>query len=83
MPPVRIKERARAKKGTLKRLVKELFKRFPAELIVSALCIVFNIFANLCSSLFMNFVTTILTKAIIEGGNPMVGSYEAMAMGIT
>ena len=25
MPPVRIKERARAKKGTLKRLVKELF----------------------------------------------------------
>ena len=83
MPPARIRERGRAKKGTLKRLVKELFKRFPAELIVSALCIVFNIFANLCSSLFMNFVTTILTKAIIEGGNPMVGSYEAMAMGIT
>ena len=33
----------------------------------------------------MNFVTTILTKAIIEGGNPMDihASYEAMAMGIT
>ena len=83
MPPVRIKERARAKKGTLKRLMKELFKRFPIQLTVSAICIVFNIFANLCSSLFMNFVTTILTKAIIEGGNPLVGSYEAMAMGIT
>lgn len=83
MPPIRIKERARAKKGTLKRLVKELFKRYPGELIVSAVCISFNIFANLCSSLFMNFITTILTKAIIEGGNPLTGSYEAMAMGIT
>ena len=83
MPPVRIKERARAKKGTLKRLLKELFKRYPAQLIVSALCIIFNIFANVCSSLFMNFVTTILTKAIIVGGNPLTGSYEAMAMGIT
>ena len=80
MPPVKIRERARAKKGTLKRLLKELFKRYPAQLIVSALCIVFNIFANVCSSLFMNFVTTILTKAIIVGGNPLTGSYEAMAM---
>ena len=83
MPPIRIRERKRAKKGTLKRLIKELFKRYPGELIISALCIVFNIFANLSSSLFMNFVTTILTKAIIEGGNPLTGSYEAMAMGIT
>ena len=83
MPPVRIKERARAKKGTLKRLLKELFKRYPAQLIVSALCIVFNIFVNLCSSLFMNFITTILTKAIIEGGNPLTGRFTAMAMGIT
>ena len=83
MPPIRIRERARAKKGTLKRLVKELFKRYPAQLIISAICIVFNIFANLCSSLFMNFITTILTKAIIEGGNPLTGSYTAMAMGIT
>ena len=83
MPPVRIRERRRAKKGTLKRLLKELFKRYPAQLTISAICIVFNIFANLCSSLFMNFVTTILTKAIIVGGNPLTGSYEAMAMGIT
>ena len=83
MPPVRIRERSRAKKGTLKRLLKELFKRFPVELTVSAICIVFNIFANLCSSLFMNFVTTIITKAIIEGGNPLTGSYTAMSMGIT
>ena len=85
MPPVRMRERGRAKKGTMKRLLKELFKRYPAQLIVSALCIVFNIFANLCSSLFMNFITTILTKAIITGGNPLdiTARYEAMAMGFT
>ena len=85
MPPVRMRERGRAKKGTLKRLLKELFKRYPAQLIISAFCIVFNIFANLCSSLFMNFITTILTKAIISGGNPLDinASYEAMAMGFT
>ena len=67
MPPIRIRERARAKKGTLKRLMKELFKRFPGQLIVSALCIVFNIFANLCSSLFMNFITTIVAEGIRLG----------------
>ena len=85
MPPIRIKERGRAKKGTLKRLLKELFKRYPAELIISGICIAFNIFANLCSSLFMNFITTILTKAIITGSNPMDinARYEAMAMGFT
>jgi hypothetical protein len=57
MPPVRIRERGKTKKGTLKRLIKELFKRFHAQLIVSALCIIFNIFANVCSSLFMGVVT--------------------------
>ncbi len=85
MPPVKIRERAKAKKGTLKRLIKELFKRFPGQLIISAICIIFNIFTNLCSSLFMNFVTTILISAVKTGNNPMdIGArYEAMAMGIT
>ena len=82
MPPIRIRERKRAKKGTLKRLMKELFKRFPGQLIVSALCIVFNIFANLCSSLFMNFVTTLLADSIMHGENPLTGTHEAVAMGI-
>ena len=85
MPPVRMRERSRAKKGTLKRLIKELFKRFPVQLTISAICIIFNIFTNLCSSLFMNFVTTILISAIKTGNNPMdiTARYEAMAMGIT
>ena len=83
MPPVRIKERARAKKGTLKRLLKELFKRYPGQLIVSALCIVFNIFANLSSSIFMNFVTKVLSVCILDHTNPLVGSHPTEAMGIT
>ena len=75
MPPARIRERGRAKKGTLKRLLRELFKRFPGRLIVSAICIIFNIFANVCSSLFMGVVTNTLTTAIKNGDNPLVGNH--------
>ena len=82
MPPARIRERGRAKKGTLKRLVKELFTRYPVQLIVSALCIIFNIFANLCSSLFMGFVTSVLIDGIQKGENPFEGSHTAVAMGL-
>ena len=82
MPPVRIRERAKAKKGTMKRLLKELFKRFPVQLIISALCIVFNIFANLCSSLFMGFVTSVLIDSIENGTNPFEGHHIATSMGI-
>ena len=39
MPPVRIKERGRAKKGTMKALLKMLFKLFPAQLIISLVCL--------------------------------------------
>ena len=82
MPPIRIKERARAKKGTMKRLLKELFKRYPGQLIVSALCIVFNIFANLSSSIFMQLVTAVLTDSIENHTNPLTGIHEVNAMGI-
>ena len=89
MPPIRIRERAKAKKGTLKRLLKELFKRFPGQLIISALCIIFNIFANLSSSIFMGFVTSALeesvTQSVASGTvvNPLVGSIETTYIGIT
>lgn len=92
MPPVKMpKNRERAKKGTMKRLVKELFRLYPGRLIVSAICILFNIFANLCSSIFVNFITVCLTECIQSGApitkpgmiNPFVGSYNVTAMGIT
>ena len=82
MPPVRIRERGKTKTGTLKRLIKELFKRFPAQLIVSALCIIFNIFANVCSSLFMGVVTLTLSTGIQNGLNPLVDPVPVKYLGI-
>ena len=73
MPPVRIKERGRAKKGTMKRLIKALFKQFPVRLTIAAICIAFNVFANLCSSVFASLIAGVLTKGVIENG----GAYNA------
>ena len=83
MPPVRIRERARAKKGTMTRLLKILFKKYPVRLIVSAFCIAFNAFANLASSIFAGLVIGVLTKAIELGANPfdINGKYTAVVMG--
>ena len=85
MPPVRIREHKRAKKGTLPRLLKELFKRYPLRLGFAIFLILFNVFANLSSSMFLNFVTVCLTKAAygLTPSNPFVGSYEVTAMGMT
>lgn len=66
MPPMRIKERGRAKKGTMKRLLKYLFKYYPGQLIVCAFCIVFNVIANLCSSVFSSLIAGVLTEGITE-----------------
>ena len=84
MPPVRIRHRERAKKGTLKRLMKELVKRYPFQLIVSAICIVFNIFANVSSSIFMSLVTNAVSTGIIEKRNPLVDTLPVKSsMGFT
>ena len=69
MPPVSIKERGRAKKGTMTRLVKKLFKSYPKELVFAAICIIFNVIANVCSSLFAGLVTGVLAKAIEQSYN--------------
>ena len=75
MPPVHIKERARAKKGTMKRLLKMLFKLYPWQLILSLCCLIFNVVGNLCSSIFVSLATTALTAAGKLGVNPFVGTY--------
>ena len=82
MPP-RHFNRAPAKKGTFKRLVKQLFKRFPGELIFSAFCIVFNVFGNVCSSVFANFVTTCISNSVLTNTNPFTESQTFTTMGIT
>ena len=83
MPAPRIRERGRAKKGTMSRLVKTLFKRYPVRLIIAALCITFNAAANLCSSVFVGLVTGVLTKALELHANPfdINAAYEATVMG--
>lgn len=68
MPPIRMRERGRAKKGTMLRLLKQLFKLYPGRLIINAFCIVFNVFANLCSSIFSGLIVSILNAAIKENG---------------
>lgn len=85
MPPVRIREHKRAKKGTMKRLLKDLFKRYPIRLGFAIFLILFNVFANLSSSMFLNFITVCLSKACFgfNPQNPFVGSYEITAMGVT
>ena len=76
MPPVRIRERARAKKGTLKRLLKMLFKLYPGELILSLFCLLFNVFGNLSSSIFVSLCTSTLTKAGELNKNPFTDTFE-------
>ena len=85
MPPggARIRERGRAKKGTFKRLIKLLFKQFPIRLIIVFVCIVINVFTNLCSSVFANFVTNSLSEAIRLGKNPFSDLVTVTAMDIT
>ena len=85
MPPggARIRERGRAKKGTFKRLIKLLFKQFPIRLIIVFVCIVINVFTNLCSSVFANFITNSLSEAIRLGKNPFSDLVTVTAMDIT
>ncbi|MDY4848701.1 MAG: ABC transporter ATP-binding protein [Bacilli bacterium] len=83
MPPVKIKERGRAKKGMMKRLTKALFTRYPLQLITVAFCIAFSAFSNLCSSIFANFITVTISQATLLNINPFTGSFDITAMGIT
>ena len=83
MPPApRIKERGRAKKGTLKRLLKMLVKQYPIRLVIVFFCIFFNVFSNLCSSIFANFITTALAKTPVNE-NPFTYTQPVTAMNIT
>ena len=76
MPPVRIRERGKVKKGTMKRLLKRLFKLYPWQLLLSLFCLIFNVFGNLCSSIFVSLCTNALTAAGEKGLNPFIGIYE-------
>ncbi len=87
MPPIRIRERSKAKKGTLLRLVKSLFKLYPIRLVICGVFIAFNAFANLCSSIFSNFIAVAVTNAInqptVQNPFTYIDPDGIQAMGIT
>ena len=76
MPPMNIRERGKAKKGTMKRILKRLFKLYPIQLIISLICLIFNVFGNLCSSIFVSLATNALTAAGEQAKNPFVDVYS-------
>ena len=65
MPPIRV--HARPKKGTIKRLLKSLWKNFKWSLIISFVTLVLSIITNLSGSVFASLITEVLTKAIQNG----------------
>ena len=76
MPGPRIKQYAKPKKGTIKRLMKSLWKNFKFELILSLVTLILSIFVNLCGSIFASLITDLLTKAI--PANTPVGTVNIM-----
>ena len=65
MPPIRV--HAKPKKGTIKRLIKSLWKNFKWSLIISFVALVLSIITNLSGSVFASLITEVLTKAIQNG----------------
>jgi len=71
MPPIRV--HAKPKKGTIKRLIKSLWKNFKWSLIISFITLVLSIITNLSGSVFASLITEVLTKAIAGGENAFTG----------
>ena len=69
MPGPRIKTFAKPKKGTIKRLIKSLWKNFKLELIISLITLVLSIGVNLCGSIFASLITQTLSEAVKQGKN--------------
>lgn len=86
MPGPRIKSYARPKKGTVKRLVKSLWKHYKFEIIISLITLFLSIFVNLNGSIFASLVTQVVTDAVKAGGNTVVniftGSFEVSLLNI-
>ena len=87
MPAPRIRSYAKPKKGTIKRLIKSLWKNFKLELILSLVTLTLSIFVNLSGSIFASLITDLLTKAIphklvsSQETNILTGSFEVSLFG--
>ena len=74
MPPRR--QWQKAKKGTIKRLLKTLWKNFKFGLIISLIALILSIVTNLSGSVFASLITEVLTKAISEGRNAFTDTFD-------
>ena len=55
------------KKGVIKRLVKELFREYPAQLIIVAVCIIIVSFSSTMATLFMSYYISLIEEGLVSG----------------
>ena len=78
MPPRQF-TRAKPKKGTIKRLMKSLWKNFKWSLIISFVALVLSIITNLSGSVFASLITEVLTKALVSrASDPSINAFTDM-----
>ena len=61
------------KKGVIKRLVKDLFREYPAQLAIVAVCIVIVSFASTMASLFMSYYISLIKEGLVSGLDAIMG----------
>lgn len=65
MPAMKVKgAHGKAKKGTLGRLLKLLFKDFTWQIIVCMICIILTSISNFTSSIFVKNITEVITRGV-------------------
>ena len=86
MPGPRIRSYAKPKKGTIKRLIKSLWKHFKFEIIISLITLLVSILVNLCGSIFASLITQVVTEAVkgkVDGPvNIFTGKFAASLLNI-
>ena len=76
MPGPRVREHMKPKKGTIKRLIKTLWKNFKFELIISLISLILSIIVNLCGSIFASLITEVLTNALDYNLDAFTGAVD-------
>ena len=82
MPGPRVRSFAKPKKGTIKRLIKSLWKNFKFGLIISLVSLILSIVVNLSGSVFASLITDVLTNAIAEKKNAFTDSFLIVPLNI-
>ena len=71
-----MREHAKPKKGTVKRLLKTLWKNFKWQLIITVIALVLSIVTNLSGSVFASLITEVLTISIKDGRNAFTDMFD-------